>query len=424
MFASMPDNAIHLVTNSAQMSFFIDEKGRPRRAYLGVKLQTSADAVADMACEPSHTLTNSAAPLLYSTLADSLANWQNATNEYDIAVTQADGSLSLELVCESHQLITVDDDREELIFHLHDPAYPVRVDVHVRAHRTGDVFMQWAVIHHVGSEPIKLRRADSGHLWLKAERYFITGFRGSWGGESRLSEAELALGHELSLASNTCTRAAQEGSPSFLIAADGPARENEGEVILGALGWSGSYDIHLRHSPYHYLYAGAGIDLSLSPYVLDGGQDFTTPPLILAHSAQGKGEATRRLHRWARRYGLRDGDRERLTLLNSWEGVYFNFTEEVLHGMMQRTADLGLELFVLDDGWFGREFPRNHDCAGLGDWMVNEHKLPNGIGGLTRKAAELGLKFGIWIEPEMVNPQSELYRAHPEWVIALPRREN
>ncbi len=414
MSASSSKNAVHLLTNFTQMSFFIDEAGKTRRAYLGPKLHTPDDALTD-----AH-----AAPLLYPTLADSIATWQNATDEYAIAVTQADGMLSLELTYESHQLINLDDDRQEVVFHLHDPAYPVRVDVHARAHRESGVIMQWAVIHNVGAHPLKLHRADSAHIRLKAERYFITGFRGSWGGESRISQAELALGHELSLSSGTGTRAAQEGSPAFIIAADGPAREDEGEVILGALGWSGSYDLRFRHSPYHYLHAGTGINLNPAPYVLDGAESFTTPPLIMAHGMNGKGEVSRRMHRWARRYGLRDGDKERLTLLNSWEGVYFTFTEEALHGMMQRAAELGVELFVLDDGWFGRRFPRNHDRAGLGDWMVNTEKLPNGIGGLTRKAAELGIKFGIWIEPEMVNPQSELFLAHPEWVIGLPHRDN
>ena len=151
---------------------------------------------------------------------------------------------------------------------------------------------------------------------------------------------------------------------------------------------------------------------------------FETPPLILVHSGSGKGEASRRIHRWARRYGLRGGGTERLVLLNSWEGVYFTFTEKVLHGMMKRAAELGMELFVLDDGWFGNKFPRNDARAGLGDWQVNRDKLPHGLEGLVRQAEKLGMRFGIWVEPEMVNPRSELYRKHPEWVIGLPHREN
>lgn len=147
-------------------------------------------------------------------------------------------------------------------------------------------------------------------------------------------------------------------------------------------------------------FAGAGLDTAPAPYLLDGDGVFETPPLILTHSKNGKGEASRRIHRWARRYGLRGGGTERPTLLNSWEGVYFTFTEKVLHGMMKRAADLGIELFVLDDGWFGNRFPRNDARTGLGDWQVNRAKLPHGLEGLIRHAEELGIRFGIWVEPE------------------------
>lgn len=410
----MNPDAVHLLTHSTQMSLFQDEHGVVRMAYYGPRLH-----------EPEDALTAAGdSPLLYAALADSLDGVPNASGEYDICLVQADGCLSLCLVCERQEVLRLDGDREEAVFHLKDPAYAVRVEVHVRAHGESGVFMQWAVIRNEAPDRIRLHRAASGHLALRAERYFITGFRGAWGGESLMSEGEVVRGHELSFASGTGTRAAQEGSPGFIISLDGPAREDSGEVVLGALAWSGNYRIWFRHSPYHYLYAGAGLDMGSVPYVLEGGKAFKTPPLVLAYSGIGKGEASRRMHRWARRYGLRGGGTERLTLLNSWEGVYFTFTEKVLHGMMKRAAELGIELFVLDDGWFGNEFPRNDARAGLGDWQVNRAKLPHGLQGLARQAEKLGMRFGIWVEPEMVNPQSELYRKHPEWVIGLPHREN
>lgn len=411
---TMTPDSVHLLTRFSQMSLFRDGEGRIRRAYYGARLHEPEDAFSDAG----------SAPLLYATLADSLTGLPNASGEYDICVTQPDGALSLCLACERQEVTQLDEDREEAVFYLKDPAYPVRVEVHVRAHRESGVFTQWAVIRHEGDGPIRIHRAASGHLKLRAERYFVTSFRGTWGGESLMSEEEVARGHELSLTSGTGTRAAQEGSPGFIISLDGAAREDAGEVILGALAWPGNYRIWFRHSPYHYLHAGAGMDMGPGPYVLDAGGVLETPPLILAHSGTGKGEASRRLHRWARRYGLRGGNTERWTLLNSWEGVYFTFTEEMLHAMMKRTADLGIELFVLDDGWFGNRFPRNDARAGLGDWQVNRTKLPGGLDGLIRTAEKLGIRFGIWVEPEMVNPQSELFLNHPDWVIGLPHREN
>lgn len=385
----IPDS-VHLLTRSSQMTLYKDEQGRVRRAYYGPKLHQPEDALENAAD----------APLLYSSLADSVTGLPNASGEYCICVTQADGALSLSLECLDWEVLELDDDREEAVFYGKDPSYPVRVEIHVRSHRESDTFLQWAVIRNEGKEGIRLHRAASAQLGLRAERYFVTSFRGTWGGESIMSEEEVARGHELALVSGTGTRTAQEGSPGFIISLDGPAREDSGEVVLGALAWSGNYRIWFRHSPYHYLFAGAGLDMAPAPYLLDGGGVFKTPPLILAHSKNGKGEASRRIHRWARRYGLRGGESERPTLLNSWEGVYFTFTEKVLHGMMKRAADLGIELFVLDDGWFGGRFPRNDARAGLGDWQVNRAKLPHGLEGLIRQAEKLGIRFGIWVEPE------------------------
>ena len=194
----MTPDSVHLLTRSSQMSLFRDGKGRVRRAYYGARLHEPEDAFSDSA----------SAPLLCTTLADSLDGLPNASGEYDLCITQADGSLSLCLECERQEVVRLDEDREEAVFYLKDPAYPVRVEVHVRAHSESGVFMQWTVIRNEGEEGIRIHRAASGHLNLKAERYFVTSFRGTWGGESLMSEEEVARGHELVLASGTGTRAA------------------------------------------------------------------------------------------------------------------------------------------------------------------------------------------------------------------------
>lgn len=238
----IPDS-VHLLTRSSQMTLYKDEQGRVRRAYYGPRLR-----------EPEDALENAAdAPLLYSSLADSVTGLPNASGEYCICVTQADGALSLSLECLGWEVLELDDDREEAVFYGKDPSYPVRVEIHVRSHRESDTFLQWAVIRNEGKEGIRLHRAASAQLGLRAERYFVTSFRGTWGGESIMSEEEVARGHELALVSGTGTRTAQEGSPGFIISLDGPAREDSGEVVLGALAWSGNYRIWFRHSPYHYL---------------------------------------------------------------------------------------------------------------------------------------------------------------------------
>ncbi|MDR1336284.1 MAG: alpha-galactosidase, partial [Tannerella sp.] len=148
-----------------------------------------------------------------------------------------------------------------------------------------------------------------------------------------------------------------------------------------------------------------------------------TPSFLFAYSREGAGKITRNFHRWARKYGIKNGGKERSILLNNWEATYFDFDEAKLTKIIDDAAKMGFELFLLDDGWFANKYPRNSDDAGLGDWQTNTRKLPDGIPGLIRECRKRNIRFGIWIEPEMVNPKSELYETHPDWVIAQPHRE-
>ncbi|HEX8358284.1 MAG TPA: alpha-galactosidase, partial [Segetibacter sp.] len=160
-----------------------------------------------------------------------------------------------------------------------------------------------------------------------------------------------------------------------------------------------------------------------SAYTLKSDQEFETPAFLFTFSDKGTGEASRRMHRWARNYRLYDGKGTRMTLLNNWEATFFDFNEPKLAELIKDTKKLGVDVFLLDDGWFGNKFPRNNDRAGLGDWQENVQKLPHGVGYLVKEAQNNQVKFGIWVEPEMVNPKSELYSKHPEWVIKQPNRE-
>src|SRR5699024_2057785 len=138
--------------------------------------------------------------------------------------------------------------------------------------------------------------------------------------------------------------------------------------------------------------------------------------------SNGKGQATRNIDDWARNYGILEGKGSRLTLLNNWEATYFDFDEQELVHLFDQAKQMGVDVSLLDDGWFGNKYPRNAANAGLGDWQVNKKKLPHGIGYLVNQANKREVKFGIWIEPEMVNPKSELYHEHPDWILRLPNR--
>ena len=200
-----------------------------------------------------------------------------------------------------------------------------------------------------------------------------------------------------------------------------------GRVLGVALEWTGTTEKRVRRS-----WNGretdvfAGIDMETGPYVLDPGKTFTTPQAIIVWSEKGKGEVSRQYHRWARRHLMPHGDVLHPILLNTWEGSYFSFTEKTLTDMMDGVKEMGGEMLVLDDGWFGKgKYARdnkNRDKAGLGDWVVNPEKLPHGLAWLADEAAKRGLKFGLWVEPEMCNVKSWLAEAHPDWILREQNR--
>jgi alpha-galactosidase len=355
------------------------------------------------------------------------SHWDASTGPHAVSILQPDGQLAFDPVYDSHRTTEPKDGQKLLQVDLKDRRYPVSMRLNVLAHRRSNIFERWVEISNHGDKPIIIQKAASASLRLKASRYFLTSFMGSWGVEASLREQEILPGNHLTLNSGSTPKGAAEGSPTFLISLDKLAEEESGEVILGSLAWSGKWDFSFENGQTRDLDINLGYDPTYSAYTLDAGKSFATPRMILTHSLRGVGEASRNFHRWAREEGgVRSNGTHRDILLNSWEGAYFSFDEKLLHGMMDGCKQMGVELFVLDDGWFGNKYPRNNDKAGLGDWEVNAAKLPSGIDGLVQAAAKRGLKFGIWVEPEMVNPKSELYEQNPDWVVGMkdhPRRE-
>ena len=219
------------------------------------------------------------------------------------------------------------------------------------------------------------------------------------------------------------SRAAMHAYPFFEIGLGAPASENTGDVLMGTIGWTGNYRFTFEVDNAGNLRVISGINPYASAYELKPNEWFVTPEFIFTLSNQGTGKASRDIHDWARNYQIKDGKGDRLTLLNNWESTGFNFNEKKLEELMKEAKHLGVDMFLLDDGWFANKYPRQNDKAGLGDWEVTHDKLPNGIPHLVQVAKDAGVKFGIWIEPEMVNPKSELFEKHPDWAIHLPNRE-
>ena len=284
-----------------------------------------------------------------------------------------------------------------------------------------NVIEQWAEITNNEKAAVVLNKYASANLFFSNKDFYLTSFQGEYLTEMQPAEERLLQGTK-TIETKLGTRAMLLGTPNFILSFGGPAKENSGQVVLGQLAWSGNYKLDFEIDSYKNLRFIAGINPYASAYTLAPGKTFKTPSLIYTVSDNGTGEASRQLQSWARKYRVLNGQGNRLTLLNNWEATYFDFNETKLTALLKDAKTLGVDLFLLDDGWFGNKYPRNGDNAGLGDWQENVKKLPHGLGYLVKEAKAAGVKFGIWIEPEMVNPKSELYEKHLDWVIRQPER--
>ena len=338
-----------------------------------------------------------------------------------ITVTHADGNNSLDLKYVKHELKNINSNVSLLSVFLKDPIYNFKVTLYYKIYFKEDVLEQWSTISHGEKGNVTLHKYASANLYLKGTNYFLTQYHGDWAKEMQPEESKLTHGIK-TLDSKLGTRADLFQPPVFMVSLNKPATEDEGTVLFASLAYSGNFRTDLEVDYQDNLRIISGINNYASPYSLKPNEEFTTPVFLYTLSTQGKGVASRNLHNWARAYKLLDGNGTRLTLLNNWEATYFDFNENKLAGLLKDTKKLGVELFLLDDGWFANKYPRNGDVAGLGDWQENKTKLPNGISSLVKEAKQNQVKFGIWIEPEMVNPKSELYEKHPDWVVKQPGR--
>lgn len=339
-----------------------------------------------------------------------------------ITVTHADGNNSLDLKYVSHELKKISDDVSQLNIILKDPVYNFSVILHYKTYYKEDVVEQWTTIKHQEKGSVVLHKYASANLYFKnGTSYYLNQYHGDWAKEMQSEESKLTHGIK-TLDTKLGTRADLFQPPVFMVSINKPATEDEGTVLFGSLAYSGNFRTDLELDYQDNLRIISGINNYASPYTLQPNEEFTTPVFLYTLSDQGKGLASRNLQNWARNYKLLDGKGTRLTLLNNWEATYFDFNENKLAGLLKDTKKLGVELFLLDDGWFANKYPRNGDVAGLGDWEVNRQKLPNGISSLVKEAENNAVKFGIWIEPEMVNPKSQLYEKHPDWIVKQPDR--
>ena len=342
----------------------------------------------------------------------------NCPAEAALAMTHADGNLST--VLQATGSVTY----EGMITRIwmKDPVYPITVALCYMPRMEQDIIETWTEIQNGEAKPVTLTQFASCSLPIRRGNVWLSHFYGSWANEARLVEEPLLPGEKV-IKNKDGTRNSHTDHAEVMFSLDGKAQENTGDVIGAALCYSGNFQLKIDTDDTEYHYFFAGINPDNSEYHLKKGEYFVTPKVALSFSKCGLSGVSRNFHKWGRKYMLMHGDKERKILLNSWEGVYFDINQEGMDQMMGDIASMGGELFVMDDGWFGEKYPRKTDNCALGDWKVDKNKLPEGIEGLLRDAKKHGIKFGIWIEPEMTNSVSELYDAHPDWIVKAPKRE-
>lgn len=412
LLAAILPQIISVETDNTSWIFSVQENGAVYQLHYGAKVPADEFAAVQFKENARYNVAAQAFPATGGRYLQTPA----------LHVKYADGTHNTELKYKTHSVKSLPGARVTTIS-LEDAVTKLSADLVFEAYGKEDVIVSRAVIRNGGKKAVELLETASGALSLKGGKYLLSHVNGAWAQEMQLESEVLTHGTKV-LESRRGTQNTQIGQPSFVLSmGTAELNENYGEVIAGTLAWSGNYKLSFEVDPDDRLTVVPGIHPHASAYPLKAGESFTTPDMVWTRSGNGVGQASRNLHKWGRKYGIYGGGTVNPILLNSWEGAYFTFNTQTLINMIDDAASMGLEMFVLDDGWFGNAYPRNGDNAGLGDWQVNKSKLPEGIDYVAQYAHSKGLKFGIWIEPEMVNPKSELAGKHPEWVVQSTGRD-
>ncbi len=332
-----------------------------------------------------------------------------------VKITQANGNRDVVLNYVSHQI-----NGEDLRITVKDIQTDLMVDLEYRVYPANDVIRKRAVIRNQTAENAVVESAQSGVWYMPpGDGYRLSYLAGRWAGETQLHREPLGPGKKILESRRGET--SNQANPWFAVDEQGKASEELGRVWFGALGWSGNWKIVVEQTPQQQLRVTGGFNDFDFGYLLKPRESLATAEFYAGYTDQGFGEASRIMHRFEREQILPDRAQPKLrpVLYNSWEATLFAVNEKGQTELAEKAAKIGVELFVMDDGWFGA---RKDDHAGLGDWVVNKEKFPNGLGGLIKTVNGLGMKFGLWVEPEMVNPNSDLFRAHPDWAIQMTGR--
>ncbi|MFL6429503.1 MAG: alpha-galactosidase [Acidobacteriaceae bacterium] len=395
----------------------VDERNWLQSLYWGPPIDRGQDI------PPARSLPEAASfDLPTTTTPQEYAAWgAELYTEPALKATFASGNRDVVLeYVDQHQ--THDATSQTLEITMRDIKLPLVVHLFYRVYNGQSVLERWSTIENQTKEDVVLENAASA-TWslpnLQNRNYLAHWLTGRWAGEWQLQSVPLHVGSEVIESRRGST--SHQANPWFAIEGPDAVDEEHGPVYFGELGWSGSWRITMEQSSFHQVRITGGYNPFDFGYRLAPGESLTTPPFYGGFTGGGMGEASRILHRFQQGVILPGAPHPKLRpiLYNSWEATEFNVSESGQIALAEKAAQLGVERFVIDDGWFGQ---RKDDHAGLGDWYVNKEKFPNGLKPVIDRVHQLGMDFGIWVEPEMVNPDSDLYRKHPEWAMNFPGR--
>ncbi|MFE7528463.1 alpha-galactosidase [Kitasatospora sp. NPDC057542] len=399
-----------LRTPNSLYALRVDADGSPRHLYWGPPLDRAALDTLPAPHSPARSSFEAEAA------ADELAPQSGARfGPAGLQVRFADGTRGAQWRPAEHRITD-----GELRILLTDRHFPLAAELCYRVRPDSDVIERWTELRHTGGPddgPITVDRLDSASWTLPPlSDYRISHLVGGWNSEFQLLRDRLPVTETVLTSRRGLT--GHHAGP-WLALDDGSATEEHGEVWSTTLAWSGSWRITVHRDPVGRTTWTGGFGHEGLSWTLHPGEQLTTPVFAGLHTSHGFGAASRAWHDHVRAHVLPDAEHDRPVVYNSWEATHFDVDHRGQLRLARRAAALGAELFVLDDGWFGA---RRHDRAGLGDWTPHPGAFPDGLRPLADEVHRLGMAFGLWVEPEMVNRDSDLYRAHPDWVVHSPTR--
>ena len=312
-----------------------------------------------------------------------------------------------------------EDEVETLEITCKDPVLDLVVVLSYSVFTKENVITRSVRVKNEGSEALKVEKIYSACLDMDNEDFEMLSLHGSWGRERHIQQGALRYGKQL--VSSGKGESSHQEHPFVALVTPGTDQER-GEVYAMHFVYSGNFIGQVERCQFDTVRMVMGINQEEFCWNLKAGDEFQAPEVVMVYSAEGLGKMTRSYHAFYRRHMIRSpyNHKKRPILINNWEATYFDFDTDKLLDIAREAKKDGIEMLVMDDGWFGK---RNKDDSSLGDWVVNEEKIKGGLKNLVDKVNEIGLEFGIWFEPEMISPDSDLYREHPEWAIQIPGRE-